>query len=198
MNEDKDFQKTLNDIHKALTKQYEQTREKNIALTIINIYNGKYNNYDEYMQEVQIEQQRYEKELMNSYLDPQKNILRVELTIEPIVLSEAIFNYIVSLKQPVKKDVDWSVNDLIQEFIRNGKSYGGRTKYMFEYDYFFKAIEKIEKLLKVLDSLKPRIKLKNSIIKNDGKKLNVSFIESGGYVVRGSREYNLLKWWLEN
>ena len=69
----------------------------------------------------------------------------------------------------------------------------------------------IEKDLKVLEILKPRIKLEDNTLKNfyftveenglpkiegDEKEVEVAFIDASGFVFRDSEEYKLLKEWL--
>ncbi len=71
----------------------------------------------------------------------------------------------------------------------------------------------IEKDLEVLEILKPRVRLKDSTLKNahftidenglpicenDFKEVDVAFIETSGFVFKNSNEYKLLKEWLEN
>lgn len=46
---------------------------------------------------------------------------------------------------------------------------------------------------KVLEILKPRIKMKSSLIEDK----NVCFIETSGFVFKGSEEYDVLKEWLD-
>lgn len=54
--------------------------------------------------------------------------------------------------------------------------------------------EDIEKGLEVLDVLKYRIHLKDSIL----DQTEVSFVEATGFVFKNSEEYKILKEWLEN
>lgn len=58
--------------------------------------------------------------------------------------------------------------------------------------------DEIERDLEVLEILKPRIKLKDSKVKNDSIALEVGFVEASGFVIKNSREYDLLKDWLES
>ena len=55
----------------------------------------------------------------------------------------------------------------------------------------------IEKDLKVLEILKPMIKLEDSKTKNEPQIVGVAFIEAKGFVLKNSRAYELLKEWLE-
>ncbi len=74
-------------------------------------------------------------------------------------------------------------------------------------------LEQIEKDLEILEILKPRVRLKDSTLKNahftidenglpvcenDFKEADVAFIETSGFVFKNSNEYKLLTEWLEN
>ena len=75
------------------------------------------------------------------------------------------------------------------------------------------GLKEAEKDLEVLETLKPRISLKDKSLKNtylvideNGmpelkqclKDIDVSFIEASGFVFKDSDEHKLLKEWLEN
>ena len=66
--------------------------------------------------------------------------------------------------------------------------YKGEIKYICGY-----PLEKIERDLKIVEILKPRIKLKYSMI----EKTPIAFVKASGFVVENSEEYKLLKEWLE-
>ena len=55
----------------------------------------------------------------------------------------------------------------------------------------------LQKKLEPLKVLKPRIKLKESTIINDGKEYEVVFIDASGFVFKGSEEHRTLGKWLD-
>ena len=59
-------------------------------------------------------------------------------------------------------------------------------------------IDAIEKELKALEVLKPRICFKESSIKNCGKKYKVIFIKTSGFVFYNNPEHKILKEVFEN
>lgn len=67
-----------------------------------------------------------------------------------------------------------------------------------EHTFWLKLYQEVKKDLKVLEILKYRIHLKDSVIKNDMKEYEVCFIEASGFVFKSSKEYKLLKGWLND
>ena len=55
----------------------------------------------------------------------------------------------------------------------------------------------LQKKLEPLKVLKPRIKLKESTIINDGKEYEVVFIDASGFVFKNSEEHRTLGKWLD-
>lgn len=81
-----------------------------------------------------------------------------------------------------------------------------------EHSFWLKLYQEAKKDLEVLEILKSRIHLTDSTLKaahftidekglphidSDSKEVDVVFIESSGFVFKNSKEYELLKGWLE-
>lgn len=62
-----------------------------------------------------------------------------------------------------------------------------------EHNFWLKLYQEVKRDLKVLDTLKYRIHLKDSIL----DQTEVSFVEATGFVFKNSEEYKLLKEWLK-
>lgn len=61
--------------------------------TIINIYNGIYGDYDNYLEYMALIQ-KLAKENTKTYYDPKTMSLSLSITIEPIIIERDLFNYI--------------------------------------------------------------------------------------------------------
>ncbi len=91
--EDNNIGDMITKIHDKISKEYYEKREYMLICDIINIYNGKYKNYDDYKKHMEdiIKKQRSESD---PSLDALAFSIRVNINVEPIILSESTYENI--------------------------------------------------------------------------------------------------------
>ena len=95
--EDNNISDMINKIHDKISKKYYEITEYILICDIIDIYNGKYENYDDYKKHMEdiIKKQRSES-------DPSVDILlysfKIDINVEPIILSESTYEDIKNKK----------------------------------------------------------------------------------------------------
>ena len=95
--EDNNIGDMITKIHDKISKEYYEKREYMLICDIINIYNGKYKNYDDYKKHMEdiIKKQRNESD---HSLDALAFSIRVNINVEPIILSESTYEDIKNKK----------------------------------------------------------------------------------------------------
>ena len=62
----------------------------------------------------------------------------------------------------------------------------------------YQELKRLNKIEETLDILKPRIKLVDGTLTNDGETKDIVWIQSSGFVFKNSKEYQLLSEVLHN
>ena len=91
--EDNNISDMITKIYDKISKEYHEKREYMLISDIIDIYNGKYKNYDDYKKHMEdiIKDQRNESD---PTLDALAFSIRVNINVEPIILSESTYEHI--------------------------------------------------------------------------------------------------------
>lgn len=88
-----------------------------------------------------------------------------------------------------KTNVDRIENDnLMRKF---------QEKYIAEDKRANKLFKTCEELVAILEELKHHIELKEATINRDGKEFEIAWVKSQGFVVKGTKPYEILKKWLD-
>ena len=88
-----------------------------------------------------------------------------------------------------KTNVDRLVND------DTSRHY--REEYAEEHRRANRIWDKLEKQDNILEELKCHIELKEATVNRDGKEYEIAWVKSQGFVVKGTKPYEILKNWIE-